>query len=98
MRQIQTRNFERTGCLLTADGSSDDLVWPEGSPGYKVSPTSITEPTAQPDVSSIPEGATRENDDELVDIEDDDEKKDMVVEPVENDDGNIFDIFNLEWL
>ena len=88
--------FGRTGCLLTADGSGDDLVRPEGSPGYKVPPTSIIEPTAQPAVSSIPKGVTRENDDELLDIEDDGEEIDMVVELAENDDGNIFDIFNLE--
>ena len=28
--------FERTGCLLTADGSGDNLVRPEGLPDYKV--------------------------------------------------------------
>ena len=88
--------FGRTGCLLTVDGSGDDLVRPEGLPGYNVPPTSIIESTAQPAVSSIPEGVTCENDDELLDIEDDDEEIDMVVEPVENNDKNIFDIFNLE--
>ena len=46
--------FERTGCLLTADGSGDNLVRPEGLPDYKVPPTSIIEPTAQLAVSSIP--------------------------------------------
>ena len=55
--------FGRTGCLLTVDGSGDDLVRPEGLPGYNVPPTSIIEPTAQPAVSSIREGVTRENDD-----------------------------------
>ena len=64
--------------------------------GYKVPPTSIIEPTAQPAVSSIPKGVTRENDDKLLDVEGDYEEIDMVVEPAENDNGNIFDIFNLE--
>ena len=86
---------ERTGCLLTADGSSDGLVRPEELPDYKVPPTLIIEPTAQTAVSFIPKGATRENDDELLDIEDDDEEIDKVVEPAEYEDGNIFDIFNL---
>ena len=88
--------FERTECLLTVDGSGDDFVRPEGLPGYKAPPTSIIEPTVQPAVSSIPEEVTRENDEKLLDIEDDDEQINMVVEPSENDDGNIFDIFNLE--
>ena len=96
--RFRRESFERTGCLLTADGSGDGLVRPEGLPGYKVPPTSIIEPTAQPAVSSIPKEVTRENDDELLDIEDDGEEIDMVVELAENDDGNIFDIFNLEWL
>ena len=68
---------------------------PEGLPDYKVPPTSIIEPTAQLAVSSIPEGVTCENEAEVQDIEDDDEEINMVVEPVEADDGNIFDIFNL---
>ena len=90
--------FERRGCLLTADGSGDDLVWPQVLPGYKVPPTSIIKPTAQPTVSSIRKGVTHENDDELLDIEDDDEEIDMVIEPAENNDGNIFEIFSLEWI
>ena len=88
--------FERTGCLLTADASGDDLVRPEGLRGYKVPQNSFIEPTAQPAVSSIPEGVNHENGDELPGIEDDDEEIDMLVEPAENSHGNIFDIFNLE--
>ena len=35
---MRKRCFEKTGCLLTADGSNDDLVQPEGLIGYKVMP------------------------------------------------------------
>ena len=92
--------FIKTGCLLTADGSGDDLVDPEGLPNYKVPPPSIIEPSPQRAESSVAEGVAKEKDDEcFVDIEDDDEEIDMVVEtidPVEDDNRNIFDILNME--
>ena len=33
------RCFERTGCLITADGSGDDKIKPEGMPDYVVPPS-----------------------------------------------------------
>ena len=42
--------FEKTGCLLTADGSEDDKVKPEGLIDYKVIP-----PLRQPGPDRIPE-------------------------------------------
>ena len=49
---------------------------------------------------AVAEGVAKEKDDEcFVDIEDDDEEIDMVVEtidPVEDDNRNIFDILNME--
>ena len=30
------RSFEKTGCLITADGSEDEKIQPEGMPGYIV--------------------------------------------------------------
>ena len=35
------RLFEKTGLLMTADGSADDKVWPEGLPGYQIPPPAI---------------------------------------------------------
>ena len=32
------RSFEKTGCLITADGSEDEKIQPEGMPGYIVHP------------------------------------------------------------
>ena len=33
---MRRRCFEKTGCLLTADGSNDELVQPEGLINYRV--------------------------------------------------------------
>ena len=33
------RSFEKTGCLITADGSGDESIKPEGMPDYIVPPT-----------------------------------------------------------
>ena len=32
------RNFERIGCLITANGEQDELVKPEGLPNYILTP------------------------------------------------------------
>ena len=32
------RSFEKTGCLITADGSEDEKIQTEGMPGYIVLP------------------------------------------------------------
>ena len=37
------RYFERTGCLLTLDGSEDDKVNIQGLPKYKPPPASVTD-------------------------------------------------------
>ena len=42
--------FERTGCLITADGSEDHKIKPEGLIGYNVIP-----PLANPGPNEVPE-------------------------------------------
>lgn len=54
--------FERTGCFLTADGSRDNLVQPEGLPHYRIPPPAIIEPSPQYAASSNPGGVTRKKD------------------------------------
>ena len=39
--KFRQKTFERTGCLLTADGSRDHLVQPESLPDYRVPPSAI---------------------------------------------------------
>ena len=42
---LRARSFRKTGCLMTADGSEDDQVHPEGLPDYKMPGVGWTEPT-----------------------------------------------------
>ena len=35
---LRWRVFEKTGCLMTADGSDDNLITPEGLPDYQMPP------------------------------------------------------------
>ena len=39
------RSFEKIGCLITADGSKDEKIQPEGMPGYIVPPLSMFQMT-----------------------------------------------------
>ena len=63
--------FAKTGCLLTADGSEDDLVKPEGLLNYKPIPTSnsdseieaeivVPEPDEAPEDIIVPESDEEE--------------------------------------
>ena len=50
------RLFQKTGCLLTADGSDDSFIQPEGLPNYKVPPPSLVEATASaPEIPMLQE-------------------------------------------
>ena len=35
--QLRWRAFEKTGCLITMDGTNDNLIMPEGSHNYTFS-------------------------------------------------------------
>ena len=56
------RCFERTGCLLTADGSDDDKVKPEGMPEYVVPPPLPIPAGDDPFESLSPEGEAMPDD------------------------------------
>ena len=45
---LRYRCFQRTGCLITADGSDDSLISPEGLSGYKVLPPVPTQAPNEP--------------------------------------------------
>ena len=50
------RLFEKTGCLITADGSGDAKIAPEGLPDYKPHPPlDYIEPSTAPPVSNTVE-------------------------------------------
>ena len=63
-QKFRWSQFEKTGCLITADGSEDDKITPEGLED-KVPPPSVLDPVLEP-----PQGnATVENDDLLEELD-----------------------------
>ena len=84
------RLFEKTSCLITADGSGDEKVTPEGLPDYKPPPAlDYMEPsTAQPVSNTTVEAPTVAP--EVVEIADDEDENDyegenLVVEELIDD-------------
>ena len=94
------RLFEKTGCLITVDGSEDGKINPEGLPNNKVPPPMMLDPsTAPPAFFIVPEKDSNDtkNEDVFDDFEGENEMDniDLVAEDVINSDGLIFDLFNL---
>ncbi|KAG1686943.1 Protein ANTAGONIST OF LIKE HETEROCHROMATIN PROTEIN 1 [Nymphon striatum] len=88
---FQHRLFEKTGCLLTTDGSGDHLVQPEGLPVYKVPFPTMLEPTPPFAVFSRSEGESKDDDDQSLQyVGSDEEENGMLVEVRSIDDRNIF--------
>lgn len=88
------RSFEKTGCLITADGSEDDKINPEGMPGYLVPPpvdidnqVEVIETPMLEEVRDNPDDILPESDDEGEEIEDEDE-----AENEEDEHRNIFNV------
>ena len=60
---LRKRCWEKTGCLITADGSEDAKITPEGLADYKVPPPLLYLPTCEAEpMSNTPD--TTENDEE----------------------------------
>ena len=59
--------FQKTGTLITADGSDDDLIKPEGLPNYKILPLSVLDPQPPAPISSVSHDFRQEKQDELAD-------------------------------
>ena len=75
-----------TGCLLTADGSDDHLVKPEGLPDYVVPPPSLCDP-----VSESPVQPPHSNDDaEEPNVNEEERVSDSTEFVAPEEDGNIF--------
>ena len=92
--------FEKTGCLLTVDGSKDLLVAPEGLPNYCCpAPTPLPPSYIGPESNRKQEEADEVNaeddsDDGINDFEDDGEA-DLFEASEQINDGNVFDFFDL---
>ena len=63
--KFRWRLFEKTDCLITANGSKDDKINPEVLPNYKVPPPIMLDPSTAPLASSI----DTENEDVFDDFE-----------------------------
>ena len=92
--------FEKTGCLIAADGSEDNKIYPQGLTNYKVPPPIMLDPSTAPAASSIvPEKNSNDSENEEVfdDFEGENEMDNVefVAEDVIKSDGLIFDFLNL---
>ena len=92
---LRYRLFQKTGTLITADGSDDELIQPEGLPDYKVPPPSVLDPVpARPiSLTSIEE----ENSSGDI-IADDFEEEDFQLVAEQEEGKQVFELFEKEVL
>ena len=68
--RLRMKCWVNTGCLITADGSDDNKIKPEGLPDYVVPPPSILDASPQPaDNAIVPEEVHHEEDEPHQDID-----------------------------
>lgn len=92
--------FEKTGCLIAADGTNDDLINPEGLPDYAVPPPMPLDPAVDPpQILPPPEVTANAQDRNAFNVFDDFEDPQEMdgIEVVEEgelvEDGWVFNIF-----
>ena len=85
------RYFEKTGCLITADGSDDDKISPEGVKDYKVpKPVEFIEPPKDPVLDDPPQAESNESV-QSTEIYDEEE----VEERIDDENSRLFDYENV---
>ena len=52
-QKFRWSQFEKTGCLITTDGSEDDKIAPEGLEDYTVPPPSVLDPVLEPPQGNV---------------------------------------------
>ena len=73
------RLFEKTGCLINADGS-EDKINPKDLPDYKVPPPILLDPSTAPvELSSVPGHDSEVEEDVFDDFDGDDEMDDKEI-------------------
>ena len=94
--EFRWRLFQKTGCLLTADGSDDELIQPEGLPNYVVPPPALIDAMEEVPVATAVEAAVEDDEEDVEpdDFEGDNEDDAMVVDArgEEGDDGWVFNL------
>ena len=82
--------WERTGCLITADGSEDEKIKPEGLPNYQVPPPlDFVEPLTTAPVSNTVSGEADTNE-EIDDHEEEEEPTDEGVIALDREEDRDF--------
>ena len=61
--------WEKTGSLITADGSEDEKIQPEGLKEYKVQPLMPIKPVQAPPVSNPVDSMDEENETNVIEDE-----------------------------
>ena len=85
--------WRKTGCLITADGTDDELIKPEGLPQYTVPPPSILDPNIAPAMSNeVEPSAEQVAEDPDISWNPNDDLLDPSEEAAET--NNIFDIID----
>ena len=80
------------GCLITADGSEDSLIKPEGLDNYSVPPPSIINHTSEQPTGNHADVQPAELDPDAVDLDIEIRPDDRIFSPDENEgERNIFD-------
>ena len=71
---LRKRCWEKTGCLMTAGGSEDDKVTPEGLPSYKIPPPLLYLPVseAEPVANANAPDASNDDDEDQTEVLEDD--------------------------
>ncbi|KAG1653474.1 hypothetical protein GQR58_025547 [Nymphon striatum] len=83
-------DYAKTGCLITADGSNDNLIKPEGLLDYVVPPPSIVDPITSTLTTNYIGSAA-----EYVEVAEEEIELDERVEDLSGGVENAFDIFHL---
>ena len=96
---LRYRLFEKTRTLITADGSDDDNIQPEGLPNYNVQPPSVIDASPAPRVS----GSSNEKEDDpeetvADDFEGENENEFKLLQEQEEGVRSLFDLFEQELL
>lgn len=72
--------FRKTRTLITADGSNDDWIKPEGLPNYKILPLSVLDPQPAAPSSSVSHNFEQEEQHELADDFEEEKFFEIVIE------------------
>ena len=96
---LRYRLFEKAGTLITADGSDNDKIQPEGLPNYNVQPPSVMDASPASPVS----GSSNEKEDDpeetvADDFERENENEFELLQEQEEGVRSLFDLFEQELL